>query len=273
MNASQPAIPFPNAYPSNEAFLPKEIRIQKAYTIRFAQNPTDLDLILRLRYEVFNLEMDEGLASSEETGRDEDAYDSHCHHLMIIENKSQKVIGTYRMQTYEVAMQGLGFYTNSIFDLSALPQEMRENSLEVGRACIAKNHRNGRVLFLLWAGLVWYLEHNKKTFYFGCCSLTSQDPEEGVATFDYLEANHQLRTDVRVKAQPGYECEIPEEFILTQPKVKIPRLMKIYIDYGIRMASEPAIDRDFKTIDFLALAHVNDVSPRIMKMLRKTSES
>jgi putative hemolysin len=51
--------------------------------------------------------------------------------------------------------------------------------------------------------------------------------------------------------------------------VVIPRLIRLYLDYGARMCSEPALDRDFKTIDFLALFDLQDLPPKLMKMFKK----
>jgi len=44
-----------------------------------------------------------------------------------------------------------------------------EDSIELGRACIAKAYRNSQVLFLLWKGLALYIAFNRKRFLFGCC--------------------------------------------------------------------------------------------------------
>ena len=51
-----------------------------------------------------------------------------------------------------------------------------ENAIEVGRTCIAKPHRNSQALLLLWKGLALYSLHHQKKYFFGCCSLSSQDP-------------------------------------------------------------------------------------------------
>ena len=45
------------------------------YSIRFAKTKEEILAALRLRFEVFNLELNEGLASSHATGLDEDEFD------------------------------------------------------------------------------------------------------------------------------------------------------------------------------------------------------
>ena len=66
------------------ALPPAEIR-RGNYALRFARTRAELDAALRLRFEVFNLELKEGLASSYLSGLDEDEFDQTCHHLLVRE--------------------------------------------------------------------------------------------------------------------------------------------------------------------------------------------
>src|SRR6185503_11166609 len=94
--------------------------------------------------EVFNRELGEGLSSAWETGRDEDRFDAGCDHLLVEEVASRKPVGTYRLQTAAMAARHQGFYSDDEFDLDGLPAEVRDNAVELGRACVAREHRNGR---------------------------------------------------------------------------------------------------------------------------------
>ena len=73
-------------------------------------------------------------------------------HLLIEERPTGEVVGTYRMQTAEMAEAG-GYYSAGLFQVESLPEAVRRSAVEVGRACIGMPHRNGRVLRLLWQGL------------------------------------------------------------------------------------------------------------------------
>lgn len=172
-----------------------------SYLVRFARTPDDLDRVLRLRYEIFNLELGEG--------RDEDELDARFQHPLIQRRDSLAVVGTYRMQTAEMARQGGGFYADPEFDLSTLPDPVRDATVEIDRACVAKDHRSGRVLHLLWRGLAAYLEWNRKHYFFGCCSLTNQDPAMGVAVHRHLEASGFVHPTLEVAPRPGGRCELP----------------------------------------------------------------
>src|SRR5436189_6013916 len=91
------------------------------YVVRFARSVEEIDAALKLRFEVFNLELEEGLDSSFQTGRDRDEFDATCHHLIATDKTDGKVIGTYRLRTIEMAGSAEGFYSYAEFDLNHLP--------------------------------------------------------------------------------------------------------------------------------------------------------
>ncbi|GAB5408837.1 MAG: hypothetical protein BalsKO_12020 [Balneolaceae bacterium] len=176
------------------------------YSVRIAQNRAEVEEALKLRFDVFNIELGEGLESSFHQKMDEDEFDIQCHHLIVIENSSGSVIGTYRMQDNAMAKAGNGFYTQSEFDLTKFPEELLQNVVELGRACIHLDHRSGRVLYLLWRGLAKYLELSKKRYLFGCCSITSQNTAEGQAVNDFLIENDHVHTNYKITVQKEFEC-------------------------------------------------------------------
>lgn len=247
-------------YPICQAAIPPvEIRAGR-YLLRFARTRQELDAVLKLRFEVFNLELGEGLVSSFQTGRDLDEFDETCHHLIVTETEQGKVVGTYRMQTGEMAGAGNGFYTAGEFDLARLPPQVLAEGIELGRACVAQAHRNTQVLFLLWKGLAAYVAHNRKRYLFGCCSLTSQDERQGQRVMELLRAQGHLHPHLFAPPQPGFECEVDELMDDDGLEASIPRLFRSYLRYGAKVCSPPAIDRQFKTIDFLVLFDVAEMS-------------
>jgi putative hemolysin len=231
---------------------PPQIEIvEERYIARFARTEAEIDAALKLRFEIFNLELAEGLDSSFQTGRDRDEFDATCHHLLIIESRSNQVVGTYRLQTLESARRG--FYSANEFDLSRLPAGVLEQSLELGRACIAQEHRSPQVLFLLWKGLAAYLLQARKRYMFGCCSLTSQDAGEGKAVLQLLQEGGHMHQDFFVPPQKGFECFAPDFAGNPAAEANIPKLFRIYLRYGAKVCGPPAIDRLFKTIDFFVI--------------------
>jgi len=229
---------------------PSRIITSGRYEVRFARTADELDRILRLRYEVFNLELNEGLEGSAVSGRDEDEFDRKFHHLLIAERASGEVVGTYRMQTAEMAAEH-GYYSSGLFEVESLPVRALASAVEIGRACVARPHRNGRVLHLLWRGLASYLAWNGKTMLFGCCSLTSQDEALGAAVHEYLTRRGHMHPTLRVAPRPSNTCRTSQLASLTAHPV--PALFAAYLRIGARVLGPPAIDHEFKTIDWLVL--------------------
>jgi putative hemolysin len=231
------------------------------YVVQFATTEQQVEEALKLRFEVFNLELGEGLESSFQTGRDRDEFDSTCHHLLVSDKTTGSTIGTYRLRTIEMAGNADGFYSAAEFDLTKLPHEILAQSVELGRACIAREHRNRQVLFLIWKGLASYLSEKRKRFTFGCCSLTTQEASDGIAAWQYLKSQGCLHNSLCLPVKPGYECEAPAQVVY--PDIRIPKLFSTYLSVRAKVVSPPAIDRRFKTIDFLVLLDIEAMDPRM----------
>ena len=246
-------------YPIAREFLPDWSTRDSHYLCRFARDKEDLQHILRLRYEVFNLELKEGLDESHATGLDLDPFDSHCHHMMVIDVQTGKVVGTYRLQLSQMARIGHGFYTAQEYDLHTWPAEILDRAVETGRACIHKNHRKRTVLRLLWAALAAYALHNRCCYFFGSCSLSSQDPAEGARVLEYLRRKGYVHPELSAHPHPGYDCGEDRLPTAGWEHSRIPPLFSTYLRYGARICSRPAIDRHFKTIDYLALIDLAEV--------------
>lgn len=220
------------------------------YRLRFARNEADLEEVQRLRYRVFNLELGEGLASAHLSGLDADGFDAQCQHLMVTLAATGEVIGTYRMQVAASARAGIGWYSAGEFNLSAVPQELLDSAVELGRACIDQAHRDRNVLFLLFRGLIAYVQHNGARRFFGCSSLTGTDPRDGAALYRRLLKDGRVHPEVRVHTLPAYHCPVVE-LAGDEREVEVPKLFAIYLRYDAYVLGPPAIDHEFGTIDFL----------------------
>ncbi len=249
------------AYPPRPVGIPPGILESGEYTVRFARDEAELDKILKLRYEVYNLEMGEGLASSDVTGRDEDGYDAQCHHLLVALRRTAEVVGTYRLQAWPQSGRD-GFYTGQEFDLRGLPESDLREAVEVGRACIARAHRNGRVLHLLWKGIARYLAWNGNRYLFGCCSLASTDPAAGVALMERLRRDGHVHPEHFTPARAGYALpEVPPA--VEAPEM--PRLLQGYLNLGAHVCGTPALDAAFGTIDYLVWLDVEGMAPALAR--------
>ena len=158
------------------------------FRVSLAQTADHLTDCQRLRYSVFNEELGEGLSTSERDHLDIDPFDNFCDHLMVTDLESGRLVGTYRLQTGEVARKNLGYYGNQIFDFSVY-EPIRKEMLELGRACVHVDFRNIMVLHALWKGIAVYATRHESRYLIGCSSVTSQDENYGMAMYDALKEN------------------------------------------------------------------------------------
>jgi putative hemolysin len=68
---------------------------------------------------------------------------------------------------------------------------------------------------------------------------------------------------LRTAVQPAYAS--PRVDCAGRP-VALPALFETYLRYGAKVCGGPAIDREFKTIDFLVLLDINDMDERAWSM-------
>src|SRR5207247_3305213 len=84
---------------------------------------------------------------------------------------------------------------------------LRPEMVELGRACIRRDHRSFRVLILLWRGIIEYTRQRGGRYLIGCSSISTQDPPLGTAVYGRLNSvliNRPLRTT----AIPPYSFDV-----------------------------------------------------------------
>jgi putative hemolysin len=229
------------------------------FRVSLAQTVEDLVACQRLRYAVFNCELGGGLKDSEGCGLDRDRFDFICDHLMVHDAASNELVGTYRMQTGYRAKGNLGYYSEQLFDLRPF-EAIRGEILELGRACVHVDYRNSTALFMLWRGIASYAALCNARYLIGCSSLTSQDEDEGTALYHALRAR--CIAEPAFRTEPHAECQCRG----TGRQValpRLPRLFRAYLDISARLCGPPAIDREFKTIDFLTLVDLQAIPERV----------
>lgn len=231
------------------------------YKISFAASADDVRACQMLRYQVFNLELNEGPSSAHLNGLDRDRFDSVCDHMMVTDASSGTLVGTYRMQTGENAARNLGYYCEQFFDFSPFAP-VRSRIMELGRACVHRDHRNANVLYLLWKGIAARAAKLGIQFVFGCSSLTSQDEAAALSLYRSLTPAYLADPQLRTKPHPIFECHAGNGTALCP---QIPKLFRTYLGLTAKICGPPAIDREFKTIDFLTLLDLHAMPNRLKR--------
>ena len=149
------------------------------YTLLLSTDPALIEAAQRLRHNVFTSEPGfEFKGDGHCAGLDADRFDEHCDHLLVREDNSGELVGCYRMLPPPGAIAAGGLYTATEFDVEGL-DPLRASLVEMGRAVVREDHRNGGVVLLMWAGILAYLDRCGYDYVAGCVSVPVQGCEGG----------------------------------------------------------------------------------------------
>jgi putative hemolysin len=146
-------------------------------SVGLARGPADIEDAQRLRYEVFAQEMGAQLGDTDDA-LDQDEFDPFCDHLIVRDDDTTRVVGTYRILPPHKARQLGKLYSENEFDLSRLTH-LRSSLIEVGRSCVHVDYRTGSAILLLWAGLAQYMKACRRRVCAMSCSPTLPAPSTG----------------------------------------------------------------------------------------------
>jgi putative hemolysin len=229
---------------------------QQHYTAAWATSLDEVRETQALRWKVFAEELGARL-NSPVRGLDIDPFDAFCDHLLVRDHRGE-VVGTYRaLRPAQAEACGM-WYSSLEFYLKPLFAHAHR-SLEVGRSCVHRDHRNGTVMLLLWQELARHMDRHRLDLLFGCASVPMDDGGHGAASLwrEFLEKG---LVDEAVFCRP--RKPLPLEALDASQKAEQPPLLKGYLRLGARIASAPAWDRDFNCADFLIVLRKENISPR-----------
>ena len=243
-----------------DRFKPKiRINIERDdYIIKTAETGAELEETLRLRHDVFYKEI---IGKKLLFEMDIDRFDTRCDHLIIIDRKTEEIIGTYRLIASDFSTD---FYSEGEFDIEDI-KRLEGVKLELGRACIDRRYRNGQTIVLLWLGLNEYINKIQAKYLFGCSSVNTIDSRKIALIQRYLQKNHYSQPHIRVKPNKKYRVKDlssimsnlePASIFEKKTARLIPSLLNSYLAIGARICGEPAYDREFKCMDYLTILDV-----------------
>jgi dihydroorotase len=170
------------------------------FIIKTADSGAELLKALQLRHDIFVKEW-QGVENP--TGIDVDEYDFSADHLLIIDRKTSDVVGTYRLLCSKYTDR---FYSQSEFimtDFMMWPW----TKLELGRACIKAEYRDGNTIDMLWKGLSRYIYYSGTKYLFGCSSLMKTEPELIGRFYKTLIHKENWKDDFRIRPNLKYELK------------------------------------------------------------------
>jgi len=231
-----------------------------AFQITWASTPNEVKEAQRLRFKVFAEEMGANLAQNNE-GLDVDEFDAYCDHLLIRDQETLKVVGTYRVLPPHKAQEIGRLYSDSEFDLTRL-NHLRPKMVELGRSCVHADYRSGAVIMALWSGLAQYMQKHNYEIMLGCASIPMADGGHFAASL-YNSLSEEQMAPTENHAFP--RLPLPLDKLNGGLDVEPPPLIKGYLKLGAKICSAPAWDPDFNTADLLTMLRLSEINPRYAK--------
>ncbi|MGV0716457.1 GNAT family N-acyltransferase [Mycolicibacterium sp. XJ662] len=240
------------------------------YTLLLSTDAALIEAAQRLRHDVFSTEPGFQL----NTATDADRFDEFCDHLLVRDDASGELVGCYRMLPPPAAIAAKGLYTATEFDVRGL-DPLRPHLVEMGRAVVRADHRNGAVVLLMWAGILAYLDRRGYDYVTGCVSVPIHGADDAVpgrqirGVRDFVRRRHAAPATYTVHPyRPVIVDGKGLDDIDPPAKVNVPALMRGYLRLGAQVCGEPAHDPDFGVGDFPALLDKRRADTRYLRRLR-----
>jgi putative hemolysin len=229
----------------------------RRYSLLVARDDAEVRAAQRLRHLVFAQEMGARLHSPVD-GLDIDEFDEFCDHLVVRDETTGDIVGTYRMLPPNRTDK---LYSDGEFDLTALAG-LRPALVETGRSCVHPDHRSGAVVGLVWAGIARYMLLSGHSWLAGCASLSLSDGGTTVAgVWDLVRAKHFAPPEYQVTPHRPWDVD----YTVRPARTVVPPLLRGYLRLGAWVCGRPAFDPDFGVADLFVLLSLDRVDQRYLR--------
>jgi putative hemolysin len=230
-------------------------------TVGWARHFDEVREAQRLRYRIFAGEMGARLASRV-PGHDVDLFDDYCEHLLVRDQATGEVVGTYRVLTPAQARRAGSFYSDTEFDLWRL-RALRGRMVELGRSCVHADHRHGGVIMALWTALGSFMVRNGLDTMIGCASIPMLrngmvSGDAAASIWQQVRATHLAPIEHHVTPRLPLPVDQLDGTLAIEP----PALIKGYLRLGAKVLGPPAWDPDFNTADLPLMMRLADLPPK-----------
>jgi len=196
-------------------------------------------------------------------GRDLDAFDVFCRHLVVINKQNNDVVGTYRLLLGSEAERGRGFFAETKFDLANIKKYCNGQLLEMGRACVHETYRKHRIINLMWKAILAYMEEQNVSYVLGCSGFAHPTPQTIGVIYRFFKKNFYAPEKFRVYPLADFayrydtnSISMPDEAVMQM----LPRLAQGYLKMGAFVCGEPAINKTFNTALFFMLLDTRNIN-------------
>jgi putative hemolysin len=245
------------------------------FTLKIAKTDAERLAAQQLRYDVFVTEMGANVRSEPMPyGVETDAYDVFSSHLILtdthLNDGEGAVIGTCRILNSAASRSGVGYYTSTEFDLSDLLNKKR-SVVELGRLCVAHEHRGGLALYHLWKGVEQYVNENQVNVLIGTASFSGTDVTKIQNALGFLNDQYLAKGSMCVSAVGDRAIPYPTgAYDRLKAVAELPSIIKSYLRMGCLVGRDAVIDYEFNTIDVCMLLDVASLRERQQNATSRT---
>lgn len=237
--------------------------------VALARTAADVEAAQRLRYRVFVDELG-ARVSPRRPGIDEDIFDPYCEHLVVRDEATDEVVGTYRVLDPARARRVGLYYAETEFDLTRL-QLLRAGIGEIGRACIHPDYRTGGAITRLWQGLATLATERGFRHLIGCASMSMSDGGAAAARVAaHLVSSHLAPIEYRVFPRHPLAAQ-HDGPAGADADAAVPPLLRAYLRLGAWIGGDPAWDPDFNVADFFVFLPLDRLAQRYARHYLKAA--
>ena len=238
---------------------------QLRYRTRLAESGADLDAVQRLRYQAFCA----GKAGT--GGRDADAFDDRCSHIMVEHGERRELVATLRLMRLASGRDIQLSYSAQHYDLSRL-SGYDGTMIEVGRFCNLPGHFDPGSLHAAWGALAAFVDRSGAGMLFGCSSFQGTRAGAYADAFAMLGDQHLAPRHWRPRIKAPDVLRFARRYRRAPDRAKalrtMPPLLRSYLSLGGWVSDHAVVDRDLDTLHVFTALEVRAIPPSRVRVLR-----
>lgn len=240
------------------------------YRARLAENAADLDRAQALRWLAFRAAR--GLGA--DGGRDIDAFDSVCRHVLVEEIRTGRLVAAFRLLPLADGSEIGRSYSAQHYELSGL-RAYPGRMVEMGRFCLDPDCHDPDVLRVAWGAMTRFVDAQGVGMLFGCSSFMGTDAETYLDAFAMLRERHLApkRWLPKVKAPKVFRFGLRLRRRQSDPRRAMqlmPPLLKTYLMMGGWVSDHAVVDEDLGTLHVFTgveIAGIPSARARALRLL------
>ncbi len=238
------------------------------YAARFAETEADVEAAQRLRHLAF---IAGSGAAPRRDGRDADAFDAICRHVLVEETKTGRLVCCFRLLPLKDGGEIGMSYSAQYYELSRL-SEFDGPMVEMGRFCIHPDCRDPDILRVAWGAMTRFVDEEGVEMLFGCSSFHGTDAQGYLDAFAMLKARHLApkRWLPKVKAPDVFRFarRLRRKPDAKRAMLTMPPLLRTYLAMGGWVSDHAVVDRDLNTLHVFTGLEIRAIPSSRARLLR-----